>query len=227
MQPNTLCASAVNERLTFSSPAAYSWRSMADRIDWPKPLSSRWNPARAVGWSLDLTARKRRIAKSGLSASPAFAAARAWSSTPSKSKAAANQKWAAGALRLASMLRRSQHAASASAPSWNPPPLVTHAFSGRTAISGTRPQFLVPHVAFAHASYSLVRPRREYPRAALITRPTNCRSPLRHSGDAHALIHTLTSGEISVARHANSVAADREGRIEHKARLRGGPRLIE
>ena len=35
------------------------------------------------------------------------------------------------------------------------------------AISGTRPQFLVPHVAFAHASYSLVRPRREYPRAGI------------------------------------------------------------
>ena len=52
--------------------------------------------------------------------------------------------------------------------------------------------------------------------------------PLRYPGHAHALIHTLTSGEVSgmVARHAGSVAAEGEGRIEHKAHLRGGPRLV-
>ena len=149
---------------------------MADRIDWPKPLSSRWNPARTIGWSLDLTARKRRIVKSGLSASPAFAAARASS----------RRARALLVLRPAGLLSRPRRPLSrgfktADYPTallasyqtyrqlsgWNPPPLVTHAFSGHTAISGTRPQFLVPHVAFAHASYSLVRPRREYPRAGI------------------------------------------------------------
>src|ERR1700730_19405351 len=66
------------------------------------------------------------------------------------------------------------------------------------------------------------------PERALITRPTNCRSPLRHSGDAHALKRTFASGEISprVARRAGSVAAEGEGRIEHEARLRSGPRPV-
>ena len=58
--------------------------------------------------------------------------------------------------------------------------------------------------------------------------PATSRSPLRHPGDAHALIHTLASGEVSriVALCAAAEAAEGEGRIEHKAHLRGGPRLV-
>jgi hypothetical protein len=57
---------------------------------------------------------------------------------------------------------------------------------------------------------------------------TSCRSSLRHPGQAHALIHTLASGEVSriVALCAAAEAAESEGRIEDKASLRGGPRLV-
>ena len=55
------------------------------------------------------------------------------------------------------------------------------------------------------------------------------RSSLRRSRLAHAVIHTIPSGEIGgiVTRHGSSEATDSPGGIERKSRLHGGPRLAE
>jgi hypothetical protein len=63
------------------------------------PEYRRSRPARNVGLSLGLEARKRRMVKPGLSASPAVAAVRASSSEPCKPRAAASAKWVRGELR--------------------------------------------------------------------------------------------------------------------------------
>ena len=60
------------------------------------PSLIRSRPARKVGLSLGAVARRRRMVKSGSSASPACAEARASSSEPSRVKAAARMKCAMG-----------------------------------------------------------------------------------------------------------------------------------
>jgi|SRR5450631_1049821 len=88
----------------FSTGGPYPSGTPARRM----PEYRRSRPARNVGSSLGLEARKRRTVKPGLRASLAAAAVRASSSEPCcRPSAAASAKWARGELRLASMLRRS------------------------------------------------------------------------------------------------------------------------
>jgi hypothetical protein len=72
-------------------------------------------------------------------------------------------------------------------------------------------------------SFSAFDPRRKSGRG------NTGRSPLRHSGLAHALVHTLSSGEISriVTRHAGSEPTDSVSGIEGEARLCSSARLAE
>jgi len=72
------------------------------------PSQNRSCPTSMSDCHLNLAARKRRMVKPGLSASPPWTAPRASSSAPSRPEAAAKAKWAGGKLRFASMLLRSQ-----------------------------------------------------------------------------------------------------------------------